>query len=49
MMQLTERERAWERYPDDARELLLAKAAPQRRCGQPLCQAPMCRDRPRKE
>jgi hypothetical protein len=34
----TEREYAWRIYPDDARELLLA---PERRCSQPLCQAPI--------
>jgi hypothetical protein len=35
----TQREYAWRVYPDDARELLLARAAPARKCGQPLCRA----------
>jgi hypothetical protein len=37
----TEREYAWRVYPNDARELLLPSAAPTRRCGQPLCAAPI--------
>jgi hypothetical protein len=37
----TEREYAWRIYPDDARELLLAKAAPARRCAQTGCGAPI--------
>ena len=37
----TEREYAWRVFPNDAREVLDARAAPSQRCRQPLCQAPV--------
>ena len=37
----TEREYAWRVYPNDAAEILGKREAPTRRCGQPLCRAPV--------
>lgn len=37
----TEREYAWRCFPTDAREVLDERAPPTRRCGQPLCAAPV--------
>jgi hypothetical protein len=37
----TEREYAWRIYSDDAQQILLASAAPARRCAQTGCAAPI--------
>jgi hypothetical protein len=37
----TEREYAWRCFPNDAAQVLSAAETPTRRCGQPLCQAPI--------